>query len=371
MDLNDPFEMRPAWTDAHEKRRHEDEARKNEMLEGIPVLAAMKDGTAPCIGTMPKRTQKPVTSVESHRGIADGLNGHVFQLLHNHYRVLSFSTGILDLENSHAESDENTTLMWAHYADSFQGVCLAFDSSQFENGLKQGGVAVDYSPNRVGLPPSFYDVFSKMTGDRGVFQGFCFEADPDTGLLLTQQVREEKLEEHLINFLSKKSPAWKYEKEALMIYGLNKTRSSANFTQLQFACNICRKASKTADQCGNATYRDVLRWPAQAIRAVIFGTDINVPEMTAILALLNTPEFAHVAIYWTSLHSDKYVLQYSRDDRSKGDIYSTFIQDNRARQMANAKGHTGFRDDGTGYFVRAKKTLNYVMAPNGACAGSC
>ena len=139
LDLNDPFEMRPAWTDAHAQRHHDDRELRNKMTAGMPLFAAMNDGTAQRIGTMPMHKEQPVVSVEHQLGIADMHNEQVFRLLHEHYRVLSFSTGILDLDKSHDVSDESTTLTWAHYAESFQGVCLAFDSTKFENGIKMGG----------------------------------------------------------------------------------------------------------------------------------------------------------------------------------------------------------------------------------------
>lgn len=362
LDLNDPFEMRPAWTDAHEKRHLEDQETRNAMMAGKPLIAAMEGGKPQRIGTMPKLAEQPVTPVEHHRGIADMHNEKVFRLLHQRYRILSFSTDIIALDESYADSNEKTTLLWSHYADSFQGVCLAFDSTQFENGLKPGGFRVDYSPSRTGLPPSFYDDYPNLTADKVEFGGVPFEEDSESGLLLMEHNREEKFRDQLIKFLAQKSPAWEYEHEVRMIYELKAIQASSSYTQPRFACEDCRRANKTPEQCENATDRDAIRLPAAAIRAVIFGTDTSKAEVAEILALLDTPDFARVGIYWSSLHSDRYVLQYNRDQRTGGERYSVFIQEQRARQIAGAKGHMRFTKERTQY-IAAKKTVNYLQKP--------
>ena len=291
------------------------------MTAGMPLYAPMEGGRLQRIGTMPNHTEKPATTVEHHRGIADMHNGQVFRLLHEGYRILSFSTGILDIEDTHADSDEKTTLLWSHYADMFQGVCLAFDSTQFDNGIKQGGFRVDYSPDRAALSPSFYDVYLNLTADKVEFGGVPFVKDPESGVLLMEHNREEKVREQLLTFLTQKSPAWEYEGEVRMIYDLGLVRASKNYSRPRFACDACRKANKPPDQCENATYRDAIGVPATAVRAVILGTDISKAHVADILALLDHPDFAHVKVYWSSLHSDRYVLQYNEDDNETGERY--------------------------------------------------
>ena len=362
LDLNDPFEMRPAWTDAHEQRHHEDQETRNKMTDGMPILAAMEGGKLQRIGTMPKLAEKPTTPVEHQLGIADMHNEGVFRLLHEHYRVLSFSTGILNLEKSHDVSDEHTTLMWSHYAESFQGICLAFDSAKFENGIKTGGFPVDYSPTRRSLPPSFYEVYQSVTAQKVEFGGVRFETDSDSGLLLMEQNREEKLRDHFITFLTQKSPAWKYEQEVRMIYDLPTIRASQHYADPKFPCEQCKTEKKTWEDCKSPTYRDALQVPPEAILAVILGTDISKADVVAILGELDGPDFAHVRVYWSSLHADRYVLQYNRDDKDAGERYSLFMQENRERQTALAKGHVRYDPNLTRY-IAAKKTVNYAPKP--------
>ncbi len=359
LDLNDPFEMRPAWTDAHANRHHDDQELRNKMMAGRPMLGAMKDGALSQIGTMPQLEEQALGPVEHQLGIADTHNERVFRLLHEHYRVLSFSTGILDLEKSHDVSDEHTTLMWSHYAESFQGVCLAFDSTKFENGIKMGGFPVDYSPTRRCLPPNFYDVYQSVAADKVEFGGVRFEADSDSGLLLMEHNREERLRDHLITFLTQKSPAWKYEQEVRMIYDLPKIRASEHYTDPKVPCAQCSSANKTWEECKNPTFHDALRVPPEAMLAVILGTDTSKADVVAILGALDSPDFAHVRVYWSSLHSDQYVLQYNRDDKVAGERYSLFMQEERERQTAQAKGHVRYEPEMTRY-IAAKKTVNYA-----------
>lgn len=359
LDLNDPFEMRPAWTDAHEQRFQDDQQLRNSMVAGMPLHAAMSDGTCPKIGTMPKLTETPAGDVEQQRGIADMHNEQVFRLLHEHYRILSFSTGILDLTQSHADSDESTTLLWSHYADSFQGMCLAFDASKFDNGIQSGGHRVNYPPTRASLPPSFYDVYQRLRGDKVNFSGVQFEQDPESGLLLMPHNRDERVKEQLVRFLTEKSPAWAYEREVRMIYDYPIIRASPQYDSPKSVCLECQKLKKPLDQCANPTFRDAVRLPADAVLAVIVGTEASRAAVWEILGVLSNPDFAHVAVYWSSLHSDRYLLQYNRDNQEAEERYSLFIQGHREKQVAQAKGHVRYEKNAMRY-IPAKKTVNYL-----------
>lgn len=144
-----------------------------------------------------------------------------------------------------------------------------------------------------------------------------------------------------------------------MIYDLPTIRDSEHYTQPRFTSEVFLKAEKALEYWENATFRDALRVPPDAILAVILGTDTSKADVIAILRALDSPELAHVRVYWSSLHSDKYVLQYNRDDKVDGEWYSLFIQGLRERQTAGAKGHVRHEPSVTLYFS-AKKTVNYV-----------
>jgi hypothetical protein len=353
LDLNDPFEMRPAWTDAHEQRHREDRELRNAMMAGAPIFLAT-ESRPQLIGQMPKLEEQPTMPVDSHRGIADRHNGEVFRLLHGRFRVLSFATGILEIGKCHAESTEESTLLWSHYADSFQGVCLAFDPTQFENGIKDGGFPVTYSPSREGLPPDFYDVYRKL------FDGS-----------LTAHYASPSEDPHwqaMVRFLTQKSPAWQYEQELRMIYDFADTSKRDKFGRVLTPCEHCKSQQTAVDQCRNFTYRDVISVPPSAIRAVIFGTDVVTKEAAEILRLLEMPEFSHVLVYWSSLHSDQYILQYNldrRDDKME-ERYALFMQRLLEEQVAMAKGHVS-GDAGGVKLHLAKKGVCYSN-PGAVCS---
>ena len=52
LDLNDPFEMRPAWTEEHEQRFFRDQQTRSNLTAGLPLMVAMKEGLKPA-GVMP------------------------------------------------------------------------------------------------------------------------------------------------------------------------------------------------------------------------------------------------------------------------------------------------------------------------------
>jgi hypothetical protein len=110
--------------------------------------------------------------------------------------------------------------------------------------------------------------------------------------------------------------------------------------------------------CSHRTYRDAIRLPAEAITAVILGSDIGRSEASMVLNLLATPDFAHVNVYWCSLHSDKYILQYNRDRMTSQERYSLFMQGLREKEIAEAKGHIRQSTEGRRY-IPSKKTVLY------------
>src|SRR5438477_8195375 len=78
LDLNDPFEMRPAWTGEHEARRHENERLRSELTQGIPLFVAANGDELIPGGKMPYVPPHPKLDVESMIGISDHLNEGVF-----------------------------------------------------------------------------------------------------------------------------------------------------------------------------------------------------------------------------------------------------------------------------------------------------
>src|ERR1051326_3625881 len=125
--------MRPAWTEAHEARRHENERLRSQMTQGMPAFVATENGLVPS-GSLPYIPPNPKLDVEGMIGISDQLNASVFSTLHENFRVLSFVGSLFDLKNQGGESDEKATLMWSHYAEEFQGICLAVDPMKLNSG---------------------------------------------------------------------------------------------------------------------------------------------------------------------------------------------------------------------------------------------
>jgi hypothetical protein len=337
LDLNDPFEMRPGWTEEHEARQHLNEQMQSELTAGMPVFAAMADGSPLPIGSMPRLEVRSPMEVESQRGIADGLNQKAFEILHRHFRVLSLvselfsSTGGDELPKD-GESGEEATLMWAHYADQFQGICIALDPTGFENGIQMGGIAVEYPPERRGLATTFYDSYLTI--------GQSPSAE-----------NEAKIRQSFIDFLTAKSPAWKYENEVRMIYELANFLRSPSYRRVELACQRCRARGEPPSKCKQAFFRDAVHLPPNAIRAIIFGADCPSLAVERILKIVSDGPFKNVRTYWSSLHSARYAVHYIEADAE----YIRFFYEHRDTIMAGAKGH----------YTRGPKGLVYIPTRKG------
>jgi hypothetical protein len=358
LDLNDPFEMRPAWSEEHEKRFFQDQQMRSDLTAGLPMMAAVAGGELRPAGVMPHISPQQPSSVESQRETSDGHNAGPFRVLHSQFRVLSLVGGLFDLAMEEGESDVDATLMWSHYADQFQGICLALDTAHFDNGICEGGYQVGYPPERQSLPPSDYDCWQSLSS---LNYGSPYQVDQESGLILNPSGRAELGKHRFLNLLTHKSPAWSYEHEVRMIYDLPTLASSRHYRKIEFPCETCRRKGLSPTQCEHASYRDAIDLPSEAIRAVIFGTDCPNDIVKKLLDISSGPQYSHIQLYWSSLHSERYAVQYVKSNRN----YIEFMQEHRARDVAYAKRHV-FRKGESLELRLCRKGINYLPPKSSA-----
>jgi hypothetical protein len=143
-----------------------------------------------------------------------------------------------------------------------------------------------------------------------------------------------------------------------MIYDFNALRACSDFRRRTLPCDVCKGAKKEATDCEHSTYRDAIDLPPEAIRAVIFGTDTSVVDVNDVFSILSDSRYDHVSLFWSSLHSERYDLQYNKSGRE----YVGFIQKLRTKQIAFAKKHVHHSESGT-TLTPAAKGVNYTTAP--------
>jgi hypothetical protein len=307
LDLNDPFEMRPAWTNTHELEQFEERQMRNQLTGGM-------------FGA------EPPVPVDNQIGLSDHYNERVFRDLHERFRVLSLLPSIIDIEKNHAVSKPEDTLMWSHYGDHNQGICLVFDAEQFNNGLRKGGFPVEYDPHRKGMPTDLYSAWKRL-----------FEPGSES----LDRARHELLYRNYIEILTRKSPEWKYEREIRMIYEKSALDPISDFGEVTFPCPICARAGRSKDACNCPVFRDTVKIPPSAVRAVVFGADIPTPFVEPVLRILSEDRYAHVTLYWASLHSSDYRMHYLHAD---ADSIRTY-QEAHTERIGRAKDHFTYSSD--------------------------
>lgn len=353
LDLNDPFEMRPAWTNDHEARFRANQLRLDDLKAGSPILVCTEQGVVDSGQVFQPPVPDPLMDVEHQLGIADGHNGQVFEHMHAKYRILSLVADLMPTSSQVEEQrSEKSTLLWAHYADQFQGVCIAVDPDQFPNGIRPQGYRVSYSTDRRYLPPEEYDSVLRLSAHIPADVGYVI--DHSTGLELPPDLKAELDQLRYVELLRHKSPAWDYEHEVRMIYDLPALKATSGHRDVWLACAECKSSGKEPGECSQRYHRDAVHIPETAIRAVIFGADCQGEAARQILALLAEERYSHVDLYWSSLHSAKHLIQYTKSTPD----YIAFIQQHRSNEIAIAKGHR--RSSKSGFTVKpAPKGFNY------------
>ncbi len=324
--------MRPAWTNEHRKRNQQDEQIRNEVTRGLPVIMAQGDGWRP-LGPLPDMPPSVQVDVNNQRGIADHFNEQVFAELHERFRVLSLVRSLPGFGVEPEEPDDRTILMWSHYADQFQGVCLGLDPTKFDNGITQGGYVVQYPTERQSLPEFYYDTFHALFPKYPEDPRYPY--DPASKLLLSPVDHHALRRHRFIELLRYKSPAWEHENELRMLYELDRQSTLNGHRPILMPCPDCQLRCKEIEECKYPCYRDTIELPPESIRAIIFGTECTLRTVDAIFSVLEDARYANVETYWSDLHSSKYAIHYVKDERND---LKTLLRAHSHR-IARSKGH--------------------------------
>src|SRR5678815_3061261 len=78
MDINDPFEMRPQWTQEHQDHQSDFRNWLNRISAGMPLMICTTEGLKPG-GVVPYRGEEPKRKVEDMWGFADEYNRTVME----------------------------------------------------------------------------------------------------------------------------------------------------------------------------------------------------------------------------------------------------------------------------------------------------
>ena len=328
MDLNDPFETRPAWTRIHEERHREEQIYRDSQLRSGPMFACVEGGLVQVDATVVTPEHQPV-EIDAQYGLADIHNKEVFRNLHRRFRVLSFSRSLFDPSLRIKKSSEEATLMWSHYGDSFKGAAILFDVEKFPVGVTEAPIEVDYGPERYSLPADFYDRYSSPSEDSDASERETYSA--------------------VLKILKSKSPAWFYEDEIRLIYDLCELTEDTGLSTIAMACPECTAASKNRSECKFPEKRQAVKFPPEAVKAVIFGTDMHKDATESILSLVET-DYPNCELYWSCIHGSDYAIQYLKTDAD----YIRSMQKIRTEDYNTIKDHIIYTPDGLALIEAAK-----------------
>ena len=243
-------------------------------------------------GVMPDLGEEPYYKVEDLWGFADENNRAVMKFLHERFRILSFVRRVLDVEKDHYVSRAEDLLMWAHYADKFQGVAILIDPTKMNCGIKpwkeRPGWPIRYKKERMSLPVWFYD---------------CLHGHP---IQITHEMNEF-VSGCIMTLIRTKAVGWRYERETRLIYDTEKLLPE-DF--------------------------DAVKFPPDAVAAVIFGPECPIEYVEPITKILREERYKHVKLYRSVFHGQDYRLQYMWSNPDEIEIF----QRAHTKRVAMSKG---------------------------------
>lgn len=326
MDMNDPFEMRPQWTQEHQDHQTECRNWRNKMAAGMPLMICTTEGLKPG-GVVAYLGAEPKQKVENMWGFADEENGAVMEFLHHRFRILSLVRHVLDVEKDYQRSRTEDLLMWAHYADMFQGVAILLDPGKMNCGIRpwkeRPGWPIRYKTERMSLPVWFYD---------------CLHGYP---VPITEEMNNH-VSGCIMTLIRTKAVGWRYERETRLIYDTEKLLPKEDFNVIWDACPECKANKNPMEKCQHRLVFDAVKFPPDAVAAVIFGPECPIEYVEPITKILREDRYKHAKLYRSVFHGQDYRLQYMR---SNPDDIETF-QRAHTERVAMSKGNVKPTADG-------------------------
>lgn len=321
MDMNDPFEMRPQWTQEHEDHQTEFRNRRNQLSAGMPLMICTTEGLKPG-GIMPDLGEEPKHKVEDLWGFTDNNNRAVMEFLHEQFRILSLVRHVLDVEQDHYVSRTEDLLMWAHYADMFQGVAILLDPEKMNCGIKpwkaRPGWPIRYKKERISLPVWLYDHL----------HGHPVQITPEMVDCVSGSI---------MTLIRTKAVGWRYERETRLIYDKKKLLPKEDFDQILDACHECKAAKNSVEACQHQLAFDAVKFPPEAVAAVIFGPECPIDYVEPITKILREDRYKHAKLYRSVFHGQDYRLQYMRSDADDIEIFQRAHTERVAISKGNIK----------------------------------
>jgi len=341
MDMNDPFEMRPSWTQEHQDHHTAFRNRLNALSAGMPLLISTKEELKHD-GVTPRLERVPKMKVGDMWGFADNYNRAVMKFLHERFRILSFVRHVLDNQKDYQNSPPEDMLMWAHYADMYQGVAILIDPTKLNCGIKplkkRPGWPIRYTNERISLPVWFYD---------------CLHGHP---VPITQEMNNN-ISGSIMTLIRTKSDLWRYERETRLIYDVERLLPEADFDVIWDTCPDCKTRQNPIEKCKSCVASDVVKFSPEAVSAVIFGPECPIEYVEPITQILREDRYEHTKLYRSVFHAQDYRLQYML---SNPDEIETF-QKAHTKRVAMAKGNVKPTTDGfsmPNYAARKGVNLN-------------
>ncbi|MCX5909140.1 MAG: DUF2971 domain-containing protein [Deltaproteobacteria bacterium] len=181
-------------------------------------------------------------------------------ILENILRAINNTIGIFCLTEN-----PNNLLMWAHYADSYKGLCIEFDEKN-----------------------KFFDQRNKDNEFRNHLRKVTYSQNRPEVILFNAGAKNIDLDSWMKQIFWTKCQDWEYEKEWRIIKTLDE-------------CKTIKEIN------GEKIYLFPL--PIDAIKGIILGCKMENEYRKKIVTLLSSAKYSHIVKYQAELHERNYYIE--------------------------------------------------------------
>lgn len=141
----------------------------------------------------------------------------------------------------------------------------------------------------------------------------------------------------IMTLIRTKAVGWRYERETRLIFDTGSLLPPGDFDVIWDACPECKANKNPMEKCQHRLSFDPVKFPPEAVSAVIFGPECPIDYVEPITKILREDRYNHAKLFRSVFHGQKYRLQYIRSTPDEIETFQRSFTERVAMSKGNVK----------------------------------